>query len=97
MAHCRSCNAEVYWLAHIDTGKLAPIDARADQAGNIVREGADRYRMLTKAEREAGPSLNLFGDEVPRYVNHFATCPDRAGWHKEPVEAPDDVKERWSR
>jgi hypothetical protein len=68
---CRSCGASVFWRTHVVTNKRAPIDARANSAGNIVLEGESLYRIAS----EPTPG-------VLRYTNHFQTCPQAKGWEK---------------
>lgn len=75
MALCESCGAQILWLRHVKSGKAAPIDAEGDQSGNVVRVGADQYRMLTKAERDAGAAQT-----TPLHLPHFATCPQAPAW-----------------
>lgn len=78
LSHCRSCNAQIYWLKNDTTGKPAPIDTKPDQAGSVivtVDGGALRYHVLTKAELTTGV-------DTDRYTNHFQTCPNAARHHK---------------
>ena len=72
---CRSCGAEVYWLRHVHTGKMAPIDAVPNPAGNIVIH-LDRgtYENVPKDEREA--------QRDGLHTNHFQTCPEAKTWAK---------------
>ena len=77
LSHCRSCNAQIYWLKNDTTDKPAPIDARPDQTGPVivtVEGGALRYHVLTKAELGAGV-------DAERHTNYFQTCPN-ATTHK---------------
>jgi hypothetical protein len=62
---CRSCSAEIYWLAHIKSRKLAPIDVEPVLGGNVVV-------ALDTGEY----SLKRTNAEAKGYVNHFATCPN---------------------
>lgn len=69
---CRSCNARIRWV-ETQAGKKMPLDAEPRPEGNIV---------FTPEEAEDGRVRVLTGDEQvapatrPRYVSHFATCPD---------------------
>lgn len=66
---CRSCGAAVIWT-HTPKGSLMPLDADPDPAGLIfVSDDCVAYVA-------SGP--DLFGG--PRYVSHFATCPDSERW-----------------
>ena len=76
--HCRTCGAEVYWLRHVHTGKMAPIDAVPDAAGNVVIH-LDRgtYENVPAGDREA----HRDGDRR-LHTNHFQTCPQSDGWKR---------------
>jgi hypothetical protein len=72
---CRSCGAEVVWLRHVRTGKMAPIDALPTATGNIViyrDQGTYEHIPAGSGEREA-----LRGW---LHTNHFSTCPSAAHW-----------------
>lgn len=78
-ARCRSCNAAVVW-AHTEKGKAMPLDPEPRPDGNI--------RMQTEAGEQIAyydkksETESLF-DTGPRYVSHFATCPESREWRKE--------------
>lgn len=71
---CRSCGAEIVW-AYTPAGKRIPVDARPVDGGNVLLHRAPGQdptaTVIGKAVQPA-----LFGDDSPRYVSHFATCPD---------------------
>jgi hypothetical protein len=70
---CRSCGAAVYWLRNDSTGNLSPIEAEPAANGNLkVDLEAGTYRVIRKLEDSSDP----------RYINHFATCPNSARHHK---------------
>jgi hypothetical protein len=69
---CRSCGAEIWWLAHARTAKKAPIDVVPDEKGNVIVSLEDgQYQLATLTE---GPG--------ERFTNHFQTCVDAAKWKK---------------
>lgn len=70
---CRSCGAPVLWRAHETTNRLAPIDAAPTERGNLVLLELDRYGYATAVALVEG---------VPRYVSHYATCPQREDWRR---------------
>lgn len=71
----RSCGADVYWLRHARTGKMAPIDAAPDPAGNIiVHLDQGTYENIPKDEREAQRDWLR--------TSHFQTCPSAEFWKK---------------
>jgi hypothetical protein len=75
-ATCRSCPAEIVWLANERTGTPAPIDATPAHNGNVeVDLGAGTYRVLGRQARELALAVGR-----PLYANHFASCPKRADW-----------------
>ncbi len=70
---CRSCNAEILWLKHAKSGKLAPIDAKPVPTGGNIRVDLAQgtYSIVPKAERTG-----------PLRTSHFSTCPHMAKWQK---------------
>lgn len=82
-ARCRSCRARVVWVVTTHR-KSMPIDADPVPTGNIRmtgRERPNRYGTL-KPEVEYIDTSALFVDlaDEPRYVSHFATCPNAEEW-----------------
>ena len=76
MSRCRSCGAEVVWLRHAETDKLAPINVTPDPAGNVVVVAENHYVTI-----RPGSNDNL--DEASRAAlrtSHFATCPQARQW-----------------
>lgn len=67
---CRTCEAPIFW-AITDGGKRMPVDLRPVDDGNLVIVGLADVPRVTVVEQSA-PML----DDPPRYVSHFATCPD---------------------
>lgn len=86
-ARCKSCQARVVWVI-TTRGKAMPIDADQVPTGNIRLTGrtrADRYGR-SAPEVEYTEASSLFTEEVdePRYVSHFATCPNAAEHRSRP-------------
>jgi len=75
-AFCRTCGAEIDWIPHLKTGKLAPIDVEPVRGGNIevVANTNGERCYIVVAGIEAKP--------VKRRTPHFATCPDAAKWRR---------------
>jgi hypothetical protein len=74
---CNSCGAEIFWVV-TEAGRRMPVDAKPVENGNI---------MVTddgKASYSKGADLFQPG---PRYVSHFATCPDGAHWRTKGTKA----------
>lgn len=70
MANCRSCHRPIRWV-ETEKGKLMPIDPEPSAAGTILlRPQIDRKTLAI-----VGVPTEAFLGE-PRYVSHFATCPD---------------------
>lgn len=70
---CRSCGAEVLW-AKTQQGRAIPLDREPVASGNVEFTGVlDTVRVLAPD----GDAV-LFGG--PRYVSHFATCPQADHW-----------------
>jgi hypothetical protein len=58
VSNCRSCGAPVIMLRSASTGKMAPINAEPDPAGNIlINAKRGEYLIVKKAAREAGMVL----------------------------------------
>ncbi len=77
-ASCRSCGADIIW-AVTSTGSRMPVDAQPVDGGNVLltERGAPvsgNPPLATVVGKQAQP--NLFGDDGPRYVSHFSTCPN---------------------
>lgn len=91
---CRSCGAPIRWAVSEASGKRIPLDLEPSDTGNIVETGRTHptgvpmIRYLKKSQQPmmanllalavAGPEL-----PAPRYVTHFATCPN-AEKHRKP-------------
>lgn len=74
---CRSCGAPLLWVI-TDGGKRMPLDADPTPAGTFVV--ADRDRDALRVSYVAPDALLI--DDPPRYVSHYATCPDADRWRK---------------
>jgi hypothetical protein len=75
---CRSCGAAIVW-AVTPEGRRMPVDADPVDGGNVLLAPAVEpggSPTATVVGKRVQPSL--FGDDGPRYVSHFATCPDSA-------------------
>ena len=88
---CRSCGAQIFWAVTAN-GKRMPLDAQPHPEGNLVlrtQAGPDGQEALddpllclsvaavAKLEEHGIPAR--LGE--PRYLSHFATCP-QAGQHR---------------
>lgn len=78
---CRapSCSAEVVWV-RTTNGNLMPLDPKPTDDGNIIlfpkTDGPVAYVV--------GPA-DLLGEAyagLPRYVSHFASCPDAESFRR---------------
>lgn len=82
MSDCRSCGAPIRW-AVTATGKRIPLDPEPVDGGNVLlHEPIDGGESIATVVGKA-PAPSLFGDDAPRYVSHFATCPN-ADQHRHP-------------
>lgn len=72
MTRCKSCGAAIRWVLSATTGRRMPLDAEPSDAGNVTVD--QRMRGPTATVWPAGepPPADL----GPRYVSHFATCPN---------------------
>jgi hypothetical protein len=69
-SRCRSCGAPIIW-ARTTTGKLMPLDAQPNPAGNVTVDDD------TSTVHATG-QLGLDDDE--RWMPHFVTCPSADQW-----------------
>lgn len=65
---CRSCGAAVRWVL-TSTGKRMPLDLDPQENGNITLD-------------ESGMASVGKTGEGPRYVSHFASCPQAKNWRR---------------
>lgn len=80
MQTCGSCGKAIYFLKHVRSGLLAPIEAEPLPGGNIrIELDADSYTVLRKTELEAQRLADPHG---VLHVNHYMRCPQRAAWHR---------------
>jgi hypothetical protein len=75
MSVCRSCGAPVVW-AKTTARHPIPLNPEPSEAGNLA------YCDAGVVEYVGGPRSLFDSDERPRYVSHFATCPDAPDWRK---------------
>ena len=64
-ATCSTCGAPIVWAKTLEKGKPAPFDAAPVPEGGFTLEAG-----------VAIPVGLLTAENEPRYVSHFATCPD---------------------
>lgn len=87
MSDCRSCGAAVRWV-ETAAGKRMPLDPEPVDGGNVELRQVmlDRQRHTIAVVHPVGqPALD---EQGPRYVSHFATCPNAAA-HRHPRGARD--------
>lgn len=71
MSACRSCGAPVRWVI-TSRGKRMPLDAEPVDDGNVVLDMSDRNDPVAIVV----PPEQILVEDGPRYVSHFATCPN---------------------
>lgn len=74
---CRGCGAEMRW-ALTDKGKGIPLDPEPVADGNLVldSEAADGRPVVRYVRKGEDTGI------LPRYVAHFATCPEAKEFRK---------------
>jgi hypothetical protein len=70
MPTCKSCGAEIVWAKTIK-GRPIPLDPAPSPRGNIVI-GEAGIALVYNAPAGIAPRF----EDAPRYLSHFATCPD---------------------
>lgn len=69
MSACRSCGAAIRWERTV-AGKPIPLDPEPRDDGNLgIRDDGRVYSLGT-------PGQGALDLGVPRFVTHFATCPN---------------------
>jgi hypothetical protein len=74
----RTCDAEVVWARHYDTGKRMPFDAEPLDPREVGTRG---LFWLDEGHQDGTPRAypaNMVPDAIDLYRSHFATCSDAA-------------------
>jgi hypothetical protein len=66
MSACRSCGAPIRWVITVNDKRM-PVDDEPVPDGNVLLDG-DRATVIDPGQ--------LLLDDPPRFVSHFATCPN---------------------
>jgi hypothetical protein len=77
-ARCRSCGAEVLWVL-TGNGKRMPVDVQPSEKGNLFVFTPPGIHAALVAESTSSMSARAEyarKDDRPRFVSHFATCPN---------------------
>jgi hypothetical protein len=69
---CGTCRAPIVWARMVNSGKANPLDSVPVPHGNVVLLRRDGQVLIGEARPPNEPP-----SDVPRYVSHFATCPQR--------------------
>lgn len=73
-AACRSCSAPIEWARTVN-GRLIPLDAEPDPAGNVLLEDVQGSRVAHVLGARGDVPFELAHLDGPRYMPHHATCP----------------------
>lgn len=73
---CRWCHADIFWMPHVRTAKMAPIDWDPVPGGNIVPDfTAGTYSVLAGVDRDIADPTVLDEDANPTlFANHWSSC-----------------------
>ena len=71
---CRSCRAWIFWAKNEKSGKPMPIDHTPVAGGNLVVSDTTKGVFARHDDTPLIPG--------PKYVSHFATCPQSRAWRK---------------
>lgn len=77
LAVCKACKGSVIW-GETSAGKLMPVNAEPVADGNLrlmYGPGGGKVLIITGAPPE--------GSAEPRFMSHFATCPEAARYRRE--------------
>jgi hypothetical protein len=75
---CRSCDAEVVFVASATSGKSMILDAKPAK-GVVLVDLASTLHGMYGLEAEPG-QLHAAAKVVDVYTDHHVTCPDAAAW-----------------
>lgn len=83
MSKCRSCGAGIFWAVN-KSGKAEPLDKEPREDGNIEIVGTGRhFDRPVPLIRHLTADDTLPGFETPpRFVSHFASCPNASTHRK---------------
>lgn len=81
---CRSCHARIFWARTAPGRKLTPVDWAPRSDGTlelgVIPDTVDGTAGTALAVIVVTqPSLT----DEPRFVTHFATCPDASAWRQQ--------------
>jgi hypothetical protein len=75
ISFCGSCGEPIYWLANSLTRKIAPIETKPAENGNVLLFlDLGLYRVTTDDEREAYKGW--------LHLSHFVNCPQAPVWRE---------------
>jgi hypothetical protein len=81
-SNCRSCKAPILWVRS-EHGNLLPVDEAPNPKGTIIIKNGVGFTLSKR---------NLFelvvSEDEPRYISHFATCPEAPRWRKGNRDVP---------
>lgn len=87
-SNCRSCEAEIRWAKHHESGNRMPLEEATEEQ---IADGRGLYRIRDEVD---GPTAYPASAEqatgmfpVQLYISHFATCPDAETWRQDEPEA----------
>jgi hypothetical protein len=80
MGRCRSCGAPIRWAVTVN-GKRMPVDDQPVPDGNLVLSDPTPGAYAPVAA--AFDPQQLLIDDPPRFVSHFATCPQADQYRKD--------------
>lgn len=81
MSYCRACGRSIRW-ARTPAGKLMPLDAKPDPAGNVTLERVDpdnAHPVLAHVHAAAGLEqlrAEVDAGSLSLWMPHHATCPN---------------------
>lgn len=80
-SRCTSCNEPIRWVV-MPSGSLMPVDVEPVDHGTVIittdTVGTLSGNTFPKAIVLHRDQPDLFHADQPRYVSHFATCPNAA-------------------
>jgi hypothetical protein len=88
MSTCGSCGARIRWATTVN-GRRMPVDDDPVPDGNLVLSDPAPGAYAPAVSQYVEPDQpTLFGDhDAPRFVSHFATCPDANKHRREDTPA----------
>ena len=81
MSHCKSCNADVFYVRS-EHGRMMILNATPETERGNVRVQPGRDGDVGRVLNKQHAARIREGTMEALYLSHFATCPQSQSWHR---------------